>query len=79
MQRHQVWRLVFSSSATVYGGDAPVPMHEELPVSAANPYGWSKAMNEQVLRDVALTDAELADRRAALLQSLRRSSFGSDR
>jgi UDP-glucose 4-epimerase len=56
MQRHQVWRLVFSSSATVYGGDATVPMHEELPVSAANPYGWSKAMNEQVLRDVALTD-----------------------
>jgi UDP-glucose 4-epimerase len=58
MQRHQVWRLVFSSSATVYGGSAPVPMHEDLPVSAVNPYGWSKAMNEQVLRDVALTAAE---------------------
>jgi UDP-glucose 4-epimerase len=58
MGRHQVWRMVFSSSATVYGGNAPVPMHEELPVSAVNPYGWSKAMNEQVLRDVALTDAD---------------------
>ncbi|MGL5867119.1 MAG: UDP-glucose 4-epimerase GalE, partial [Dermatophilaceae bacterium] len=56
MRRHGVHRLVFSSSATVYGADAPVPMHEDLPTSATNPYGWSKVMQEQVLRDVAVAD-----------------------
>ena len=56
MQGHGVRRFVFSSSATVYGGSAPVPMREDFPTTAANPYGWSKAMIEQILRDVALTD-----------------------
>ncbi|MGL5860288.1 MAG: UDP-glucose 4-epimerase GalE [Phycicoccus sp.] len=56
MRRHGVHRLVFSSSATVYGADAPVPMHEDLPTSATNPYGWTKVMQEQVLRDVAAAD-----------------------
>jgi UDP-glucose 4-epimerase len=56
MQRHGVYKLVFSSSATVYGENAPVPMREELPTSATNPYGWTKVMIEQVLRDVAKTD-----------------------
>lgn len=53
MQRHGVDKLVFSSSATVYGSDAPVPMTEDLPTSATSPYGWTKVMIEQVLRDVA--------------------------
>ncbi len=53
MQRHNVDKLVFSSSATVYGAEAPVPMTEALPTSATNPYGWTKVMIEQVLRDVA--------------------------
>lgn len=53
MARHGVHRLVFSSSATVYGPDAPVPMTEDLPTSATNPYGWTKVMIEQVLRDLA--------------------------
>ena len=53
MERHGVTRLVFSSSATVYGGTPPVPMHEDLPTSATNPYGWTKVMQEQVFRDVA--------------------------
>ncbi|MEJ7628635.1 MAG: UDP-glucose 4-epimerase GalE [Nocardioidaceae bacterium] len=53
MQRHGVDKLVFSSSATVYGSEAPVPMTEGLPTSATNPYGWTKVMIEQVLRDVA--------------------------
>ena len=53
MRRHGVAKLVFSSSATVYGADAPVPMHEDLPTSATNPYGWTKVMQEQILRDVA--------------------------
>ncbi len=56
MQRHGCFRLVFSSSATVYGDNAPVPMKEEYPTSATNPYGWTKVMIEQVLRDVARTD-----------------------
>jgi UDP-glucose 4-epimerase len=56
MRRHGVRMLVFSSSATVYGKDAPVPMHEDLPTSATNPYGWTKVMQEQVLRDVAAAD-----------------------
>jgi UDP-glucose 4-epimerase len=56
MQRHGCFRLVFSSSATVYGDNAPVPMKEEYPTSATNPYGWTKVMIEQVLRDVAGTD-----------------------
>ncbi len=56
MRRHGVRRLVFSSSATVYGADAPVPMTEDLPTSATNPYGWTKVMQEQILRDVAAAD-----------------------
>jgi UDP-glucose 4-epimerase len=56
MRRHGVDKLVFSSSATVYGADAPVPMGEDLPTSATNPYGWTKVMQEQVLRDVAAAD-----------------------
>ncbi len=54
MRRTGVRRLVFSSSATVYGDHAPVPYHEEYqPLSAASPYGRTKVMNEQVLTDVA--------------------------
>jgi UDP-glucose 4-epimerase len=56
MERHGVTKLVFSSSATVYGANAPVPMKEDLPTSATNPYGWTKVMIEQVLRDVALAE-----------------------
>jgi UDP-glucose 4-epimerase len=53
MARHGVTKLVFSSSATVYGEKAPVPMNEDLPTSATNPYGWTKVMIEKILRDVA--------------------------
>ena len=53
MTRHAVTKLVFSSSATVYGANAPVPMKEDFPTSATNPYGWTKVMIEQVLGDVA--------------------------
>jgi len=56
MRRHGVAKLVFSSSATVYGADAPVPMGEDLPTSATNPYGWTKVMQEQILRDIAHAD-----------------------
>jgi UDP-glucose 4-epimerase len=54
MERHEVSKLVFSSSATVYGANATVPMKEDFPTSATNPYGWTKVMIEQILRDVAV-------------------------
>lgn len=44
--------MVFSSSATVYGDPARLPIGEDFPLSATNPYGWSKLMMEQVLADV---------------------------
>lgn len=51
--------LVFSSSATVYGEDAPVPYTEELPRgNTTNPYGTSKAMVEQILTDLTVSDPE---------------------
>jgi UDP-glucose 4-epimerase len=65
MGRHGVRTLVFSSSATVYGQNSPVPMNEALPTSATNPYGWTKVMQEQVFRDAAVADPSL---RIALLR-----------
>jgi len=51
MRRAGVRTLVFSSSATVYGEPAALPIREDFALSAANPYGWSKLMVEQVLAD----------------------------
>jgi UDP-glucose 4-epimerase len=48
--------LVFSSSATVYGDPASVPIREDFPLSATNPYGRSKLMIEDMLRDIAKAD-----------------------
>jgi len=56
MQRHGVRTLVFSSSATVYGDPHTVPITEEFPLSATNPYGRSKLMIEEILRDLATAD-----------------------
>lgn len=56
MRAHDVGTLVFSSSATVYGAEPVVPMVEDAPTSATNPYGWTKVMIEQMLRDVAHAD-----------------------
>ena len=49
-------RMVFSSSATVYGDPASVPIREDFPTTATNPYGWTKLMGEQILRDLANAD-----------------------
>lgn len=49
--------LVFSSSATVYGDPARVPITEDFPLAATNPYGHSKLMIEDILRDTARADA----------------------
>lgn len=48
--------FVFSSSATVYGENSPVPMHESFDTSATNPYGWTKVFLEQVLQDASNAD-----------------------
>lgn len=51
MRRAGVFRLVFSSSATVYGDPHVVPIREDAPIAPTNPYGYSKAMVERILRD----------------------------
>ena len=58
MRDHGVKKIVFSSSATVYGMNNPVPFREEMPTSATNPYGYTKVMIEQMLRDLAVSDSE---------------------
>jgi UDP-glucose 4-epimerase len=60
MARAGVFRLVFSSSATVYGDPASVPLREDFPTSATNPYGRSKLMVEEILRDLAKSDPRWA-------------------
>src|SRR5690625_7307357 len=56
MARHGVFQLVFSSSATVYGDPHAVPIREDFPLSATNPYGRSKLIIEGVPRDLAVAD-----------------------
>ncbi len=56
MAEHGVFDIVFSSSATVYGDPASVPIREDFPLSATNPYGQSKLFIEEVLRDVHIAD-----------------------
>jgi len=58
MHRRGIKTLVFSSSATVYGVPERVPITEEMALSATNPYGWSKVMLEQILRDLGASDPE---------------------
>jgi UDP-glucose 4-epimerase len=55
MDRHDVRRLVFSSSCTVYGEPEAVPITEDFPRRGANPYGRTKLMCEDILGDVAAT------------------------
>lgn len=50
-------KIVFSSSATVYGMENPVPFQEDYPTSATNPYGYTKVMIEQILRDICCADS----------------------
>ena len=58
MAEHQVFNLVFSSSATVYGDPASVPISEDFPLSATNPYGRSKLIVEEMLRDLPVANAD---------------------
>ncbi|MCU0489311.1 MAG: UDP-glucose 4-epimerase GalE [Anaerolineales bacterium] len=57
MEAHQVKDMVFSSSATVYGEINEPPLHEEMPTGGViNPYGWTKMMMEQILKDLHTAD-----------------------
>ncbi len=56
MDEHSVKNIVFSSSATVYGDPASVPITEDFPVGPTNPYGWTKLFIEQILRDLYIAD-----------------------
>lgn len=56
MKRHGCTRMVFSSSATVYGAPESLPLREDAPTSATNPYGATKLMGEQILRDLGTSD-----------------------
>ncbi|MDX1775879.1 MAG: UDP-glucose 4-epimerase GalE [Desulfobulbales bacterium] len=56
MAKHGVKNIVFSSSATVYGDPASLPIKEDFPLKPSNPYGWAKFMLEQVLRDLNKAD-----------------------
>ena len=58
MRRHGVKKIVFSSSATVYGSPKTVPIKEDFPLSVTNPYGRTKLMIEEILRDFYTSDPE---------------------
>lgn len=56
MKEHNVKKIIFSSSATVYGKPKTVPIKEDFPLSATNPYGRTKLMIEEILEDVYVSD-----------------------
>ena len=58
MKQHQVKKFVFSSSATVYGNPESCPITESFPLSTTNPYGATKLMIEDILRDICQADSE---------------------
>ena len=69
MERNGVRRIVFSSSATVYGPPDELPVSETAPTRPANPYGWTKLMIEQMITDVVRADSPLVGVAAPLFQS----------
>ncbi len=60
MRKHNVFSIVFSSSATVYGSPETVPIREDFPLSTTNPYGSTKLMLERVLSDVVVAEPRLS-------------------
>ena len=59
MRQHGCKNIIFSSSATVYGDPAEIPITEQCPKGqCTNPYGWTKSMLEQILSDIQFADAE---------------------
>lgn len=60
MAKYHVKRIVFSSSATVYGMPKSVPIREDFPLSTTNPYGETKLMIERIMKDACTADHELS-------------------
>ncbi len=61
MEKFDVNKFVFSSSATVYGENNPIPYVETMPITGCtNPYGWTKLMIEQILKDAANANKKLS-------------------
>lgn len=60
MRNHNVKKVVFSSSATVYGDPKKLPITEDMPLSTTNPYGTTKLFIEQILQDIYKADGEWA-------------------
>ncbi len=60
MESHGVKRIVFSSSATVYGTPKTVPIREDFPLSTTNPYGETKLMIERILKDTCAADPDFS-------------------
>lgn len=58
MKKYNCKKIVFSSSATVYGMNNAVPYKEDMPTSATNPYGFTKVMIEQILKDLAYAEKD---------------------
>lgn len=59
MKKHHIKNMIFSSSATVYGDPAEIPITENCPKGqCTNPYGWTKSMLEQILTDIQKADSE---------------------
>ena len=58
MQKHGCKKIVFSSSATVYGNPSSLPIREDFPLSTTNPYGTTKLFIEQILNDIYVADSE---------------------
>lgn len=60
MQKHGSSRLIFSSSAATYRHDNPMPLEENYALGATNPYGWTKIMCEQILRDFCVAEKDFS-------------------
>ena len=60
MQKYGAKRMVFSSSATVYGKPESVPIREDFPLTTTNPYGETKLMIERILKDLYVSDPEFS-------------------
>ena len=57
MRKYEVYKIVFSSSATVYGNPKSLPIYEDFPLSTTNPYGSTKLMIEMILKDLYKADS----------------------
>ena len=60
MQKHNCKKIVFSSSATVYGSPKSLPIKEDFPLSTTNPYGTTKLMIEKILDDIYISDKDFS-------------------